>query len=117
MGDLASALARRGQPAPGPGKQRLNPGLALAHGLLAGLGRVIAARLVQVFGIERAMDDAAVAAFRALRLEPAGVARHRFSPRACQSALPSLPSDGRSQSPAAGSLERIELQVEGLFPG
>ena len=55
-------------------KERFDPHLPFAHRLLVGLGRVIAAHLLQVVGMERPMHDAPVAAFRATLLEWAGVA-------------------------------------------
>jgi hypothetical protein len=58
----------------------LHPDLALAHRFLIGLGGVIGPHLVQVLGIERAMDDAAAAAFGAVRLERTGIAGRGIGP-------------------------------------
>src|SRR5215210_6239699 len=61
-------------------EERLNPHLALAHCFLVRLGGVVAAHLVQILRVKRAMDDPAAAAFGALRLERAGITGRSMSP-------------------------------------
>src|SRR5690348_10472035 len=58
----------------GLGTQRLDPDLPFAHRLLRRLGGVIAAHLLKVVGVERAVHDAAVFTFGAFGLDWAGVA-------------------------------------------
>src|SRR3954469_3080985 len=58
----------------GLGKERLNPDLTLADGFLVRLRGVICPNLLDVLGIERAMDDAASVASGALGLDRASIA-------------------------------------------
>ena len=64
----AQAEAAQAVPVLGLGEERLDPDLPLAHRLLVGLGRVVAAHPVQVVRVEGAVDDAAVVAGGAVRL-------------------------------------------------
>src|SRR3954447_6700080 len=61
------------------GEQRLDPDLALPDRFLVRLGGVVAAHLLQVVDVERALHLAAVVAGRALRLERANIADSRFA--------------------------------------
>src|SRR5215207_4415335 len=58
----------------GFGEHRLDPDLSLADGFLVRLRRVVAADLLQIIDIERALDLAAMIAGGALGLHRAGVA-------------------------------------------
>src|SRR3954464_7476367 len=66
-------------PALGVGKLGFHPDLPLAHRRLVGRGRVIAAHLLKVVGMEGAVDRAAVRAGSALRFDRAAVAGHSVS--------------------------------------
>src|SRR5215207_8768834 len=61
-------------PGLGLGEERLHPDSPLAHRLLVGRSRVMAAHRLQVVGVEGPMDDAAMLTLRAFRLEWTGVA-------------------------------------------
>src|SRR5215207_1114458 len=61
-------------------EERLHPDLALAHGLLVGLGGVVPAHLLEIVGIERAMHDPAVVAPRAGGFDGAGIADRGVGP-------------------------------------
>src|SRR5687767_12224519 len=58
----------------GLSEERLHLHLPLAHGFLVRLGRVVCSHLVQIIGIEGAMDNPPPIAFRAVRLEWASIA-------------------------------------------
>ena len=78
--DPAQPEPAQAVPVLGLGEERLDPDLPFAHRLLVGLGGVVAAHPVQVVGVEGAVDDAAVVAVGASRLERAGVAGRGVGP-------------------------------------
>src|SRR5215207_11664080 len=61
-------------------EERFDPDLPLVHGFLVGLGGVVCRHLVQIIGVEGAMDNPPPIAFRALRLERTGIARRGIGP-------------------------------------
>src|SRR5829696_6176620 len=72
--EASASKAAQAVPFLGFGKQRLDPNLALAHRLLVGLGGVISPHLLQVLGIEGAVDHATMATGSAGSLDGARVA-------------------------------------------
>src|SRR5829696_2302312 len=96
-------------PGLGLGEERLHPDSPLAHRLLVGRSRVMAAHRLQVVGVEGPMDDAAMLTFRAFRLEWTGVAgggRGTVQPPPRHTWPFPVPGDGAADSGTRPALRR-----------